>query len=340
MARWGAGDQPESHRRARRGGYRARRLNGPRTASPARIAAAAPALFVLLWSTGFVVARYGTTDAGPLTFLTLRLSISAAVLAVVATGTRAPKPSRVSVRWAVLAGLGMHAVYLGGVFVAIAHGLPTGLSALIAGVHPLVTSLGARTVLGERLRRVPWIGVGTGLAGVVLVVVDHVIGDSSVVPVWPLLAASMSVLGMSAGTLIQRKHGSTMPLLWGTVCQYVASALVLGVGAVFVEHVQFHATARSLFALAWAAIVLSLAAVLIMLRLLQRQAASKVSSLFFLTPALSTIEGAILFGERLGPLAIIGLAVALGGVALVSRPARRPGSPALEPEETIAVVEA
>lgn len=290
------------------------------TATPGlRLAQLAPPLFVVLWSTGFVAARSATTDAGPLTFLALRLVIAGAVLAIVALAAHASRPTRVAFGWAALAGLGMQAVYLGGVFVAIDHGLPTGISALIAGVHPLITSLASRAVLGERLRRVQWLGVAVGLGGVVLVVVDHFLVDSGALPTGPLLAAALSVLGTSGGTLVQRRHGATIPLLWGTAAQYASSTIVLGFGAIVVEQVDFQATARSLFALAWAVGVLSIAAVLLMLWLLQRMPASRLSSLFFLTPALSAIEGAILFGERLGPLAVAGLIVSLAGVALVVR---------------------
>jgi drug/metabolite transporter (DMT)-like permease len=218
-----------------------------------------------------------------------------------------------------LAGLGMQAIYLGGVFVAIDHGLPTGISALIAGVHPLITSLASSAVLGERLRRIQWAGVVVGLGGVVLVVVDHFLIDAGAVPAGPLLAAGLSVLGMSGGTLVQRRHGASIPLLWGTVAQYLSATLVFGAGAIAVEHVDIRFTAQSIFALAWSIGVLSIAAVLLMLWLLQRMSASRLSSLFFLTPALSAIEGAILFGERLGVLAVIGLLVSLAGVALVVR---------------------
>ena len=127
---------------------------------------------------------------------------------------------------------------------------------------------------------------------------------------------------MSAGSLVQRRFGGGVPLLWGTAAQYAAATPVFLLGGLVVEHWRVDATARFLFSLAWAVVVLSIGAVLLMLLLLQRQAASKVSSLFFLTPALSTIEGAILFDERLGLLAVVGLVVALAGVALTVRRVR------------------
>ncbi len=279
-------------------------------------------MFVVLWSTGFVVARYATDDAGPLTFLAIRLAIAAVALMIYAQVTGAPTISRTSARWAAVSGLGMHAVYLGGVFLAISWGMPAGIGALIAGLHPVITSVFARIVLGERLKAWQWVGVGLGFAGVVVVVLDHMRGTSHDISTGALIAAGVSVLGMCVGTLVQRRRGSAMPLIRGTVVQYAASACVLAVGAGVHERFDFSVTARSMFALAWAVVVLSIAAVLIMLWLLQRHAAAKVSSLFFLTPALSTIEGAVLFGERLGPLALVGLVAALAGVSLTSRVGR------------------
>jgi drug/metabolite transporter (DMT)-like permease len=220
-----------------------------------------------------------------------------------------------------LAGLGMHVLYLGGVFVAISRGLPAGVSALIAGLHPVLTALASRRVLGERLIRIQWIGVGLGFAGVSAVVVDRLLTHSSGVTLMTMGASAVSVLGMAGGTLVQRKKCSAMPLLWGTIVQYTASAVVLTILAVSWEHIDFRITSRSLFALLWAVVVLSIAAVLLMLWLLQRRAASQVTSLFFLTPALSAIEGAVLFSERLGALAVVGLLISLVGVAFVTRKA-------------------
>jgi len=304
------------------GGRVAAAARPPAVRAPALVAAA-PAVFVLLWSTGFVVARYGTRDAGPLTFLGLRTLVASVVLGGVALATRAPRASRTEVGWMSVASMGLHVVYLGGVFVAIDLGLPSGLGALIAGLHPVVTSLAAGPLLGERLRRVQWAGVALGLAGVVAVVVDRLQAKATGVTGGALVAAGVSVLGMSAGSLVQRRHGSSVPLLWGTAVQYAAATPVFLLGAVLVEHWDVEPTARFAFSMVWAVLVLSIGAVMLMLLLLQRQAASKVSSLFFLTPALSTIEGAILFDERLGALALVGLVVALAGVALTvrSRPA-------------------
>lgn len=275
----------------------------------------------MLWSTGFVVARYATVDTGPLTFLAVRMVLAAALLAAVAAVRATPRVDRHLVPWVMLAGVGMHVLYLGGVFVAIDRGLPAGVSALIAGLHPVLTALASRRVLGERLIRIQWIGVGLGFAGVIAVVIDRLLTHSSGVTAMTMGASAVSVLGMAGGTLVQRKKCSAMPLLWGTVLQYATAAVVLLILTLTWEHIDFAVTGRSVFALLWAVVVLSIAAVLLMLWLLQRRAASQVTSLFFLTPALSAVEGAILFGERLGMLAVAGLVISLLGVAFVTRKA-------------------
>lgn len=279
----------------------------------------APAAFVLLWSTGFVVARYATRDAAPLTFLAIRLAIAAALLAIVGKVLRVPWPSREQVRWSAIAGIGLHAMYLGGVFVAIDRGMPAGVSALIAGLHPVVTSLLATRLLGERLTRRQWIGVALGFTGVVVVVVDRLMAKSQGITAFALVASAISIVGMSAGTLVQRRFGANTPLVGGTVVQFAASAVVLAVPALLWEGFEIEPTAQVSFAMAWSVLVMSIVAILMMLWLLQRQAAARVSSLFFLTPALSALEAAILFDERLGALAVVGLVIGLVGVALVTR---------------------
>lgn len=277
----------------------------------------APALFVLLWSTGFIVARYGTKDAGPLTFLVVRCLVSAAILFVIARLTREVHMERGQIPIQAAVGTGIHAMYLGGVWVAINHGLPSGISALIAALHPVLTAVLGAMFLGERLSRRRVLGVFFGCAGVVAVVVEHG-GAGDGVTSFALGAMAVAVVGMSTGTLIQRRYAQGTPLLAGTAWQYMATALILGYGAIQSEHWRFELTQRTLLSLAWSVLVLSLAAILIMLWLLHRQAAAQVSSLFFLTPALSTVQGAVLFNEHVGVLAFVGLAVAAVGVWLAT----------------------
>ena len=280
------------------------------------LARVAPAIFVALWSTGFVVARYATTDAGPLTFLSVRMFIAAGLLWLIATAMRAPRMTRGDWSAATIVGIFMHAIYLGGVFVAIDLGLPSGLSALIAGLHPVATSVAARVFLREQLSRKQIVGVFLGLVGVCAVVVEKLDAADGGVTTAAMIAMMVSIFGLTVGTLVQRAFGKEMPLLRGTATQYLASGVVLAIASGLSESWEFEVTSNTVFSMLWAVVVLSLGAVLLMMTLLARHTAAKVSSLFFLTPALSTIEGAILFDERLGVLALVGLVIAIFGVRM------------------------
>ena len=267
-----------------------------------------------------MVARYGTHDAGPLTFLCVRMFVASALLWLIAKAMRAPRMERADWSSAAVVGIFMHATYLGGVFVAIDHGLPSGLTALIAGLHPVATSVTARIFLGEQLNRKQIFGVFLGLLGVGAVVIEKLDATNGGVTVVAMVAMAISILGLTVGTLVQRALGKEMPLLRGTATQYLASGLVLAVVSGVSENWQIKMTAHTIFSMVWAVAVLSIGAVLIMMVLLARHTATKVSSLFFLTPALSTIEGAILFGERLGWLAVTGLFIAIIGVRITMQP--------------------
>ena len=280
------------------------------------LARVAPAIFVALWSTGFVVARYATTDAGPLTFLCVRMFIAAGLLWLIATAMRAQRMTRGDWSAATIVGIFMHAIYLGGVFVAIDLGLPSGLSALIAGLHPVATSVAARFFLREQLSHKQIVGVFLGLVGVCAVVVEKLDAADGGVTTGAMIAMMVSIFGLTVGTLVQRAFGKEMPLLRGTATQYFVSGVVLAVASGFSESWRFEITGNTVFSMLWAVVVLSLGAVLLMMTLLARHTAAKVSSLFFLTPALSTIEGAILFDERLGALALVGLVIAIFGVRM------------------------
>jgi len=263
-----------------------------------------------------VVARYATTDAGPLTFLCVRMFIAAGLLWLIASGLRAPRMTHSDWSAATIVGVFMHAIYLGGVFVAIDLGLPSGLSALIAGLHPVATSVAARVFLREQLSRKQIAGVFLGLVGVCAVVFEKLDAVNGGVTKGAMIAMMVSIFGLTVGTLVQRALGKDMPLLRGTATQYLASGVVLSVASGLTESWRFEVTRNTVFSMLWAVFVLSLGAVLLMMTLLARHTAAKVSSLFFLTPALSTIEGAILFDERLGALALVGLVIAIFGVRM------------------------
>jgi drug/metabolite transporter (DMT)-like permease len=242
--------------------------------------------------------------------------IAAGLLWLIASGLRAPRMTHSDWSAATIVGVFMHAIYLGGVFVAIDLGLPSGLSALIAGLHPVATSVAARVFLREQLSRKQIAGVFLGLVGVCAVVFEKLDAVNGGVTKGAMIAMMVSIFGLTVGTLVQRALGKDMPLLRGTATQYLASGVALAVASGLTESWRFEVTRNTVFSMLWAVFVLSLGAVLLMMTLLARHTAAKVSSLFFLTPALSTIEGAILFDERLGALALVGLVIAIFGVRM------------------------
>ena len=246
----------------------------------------------------------------------MRLATAGVLLWLFAALSNAPKIAKSDLSISVVVGILMHAVYLGGVFVAIDNGLPSGLSALIAGLHPVATCVAARIFLKERLSSKQIVGVFLGLTGVCAVVIEKFEDTNGGVTKVAMIAMIISVFGLTVGTLLQRAFSQQIPLLRGTSVQFLSSGVVLAIAATYSEKWQIKFTTQTMLALSWGVLVLSLGAVLIMFVLLARHPAARVSSLFFLTPALSTIEGAILFGERLGWLAVAGLVIAIFGVRL------------------------
>ena len=280
--------------------------------------AAAPAAFVLLWSTGFIGSKYGIPYAEPFTLTVLRMIVVVTILLIVSVLMRAPWPRTPrAVMHIAVAGLLVHATYLSGVLYAIVHELPLGFVAMIAGLQPVATAVFAHLLLGERLNARQWFGMALGVAGVVLVIASkfsmgnlHGAG---------LLAAILALCGITAGTLYQKRFCAAMDLRTGGVIQYSATGMVLAVLAMMFENRQVAWTPQFIGALLWLAVVLSIGAIGLLYLMIRRGAASQVASLFFLTPAVTALMAWALFGESLSILAIVGLAVTAAGVALVMR---------------------
>ena len=280
--------------------------------------AALPATFVLLWSTGFIGARLGLPYAEPLTFLTLRFVIAAALLAVLALATGAPWPRRAAeVARAAVSGLLVHGLYLGGVFVGIRLGVEAGVSSLIVATQPLLVAAVAGVFLGEHLAGRQWLGMALGLCGVALVLAQK-LGHGTGSPAG-VVACLVALGGISAGTLYQKRHGAQVDLLTGNVVQYAAAACLCGLGAAMAEHWRIEWTPALIVALAWLVLALSLGAVSLLYLMIRRGAAASVSSLFFLVPPVTALLGWLIFGETMAPPALLGLVLAVVGVALVVR---------------------
>ena len=277
-----------------------------------------PAVFVLLWSTGFIGARLGLPYAGPLTFLSLRYGLAAGLLVIIALSVRAPWPRRPAeiVHYAI-AGLLVHGVYLGGVFVGISLGVEAGISALIVSLQPLLVAAFAGLLLGERVSVRQWLGLALGFIGVSLILF-HKLGRGFSDALGGL-ACVVALLGITMGTLYQKRFGAGMDLRTGTAIQFAAAGLATAPLALMFEQAHVVWSGEFLFALLWLVLVLSLGAVSLLYVLIRRGAAASVSSLFFLVPPCTALIAWPLFGERLGPAALLGMALTLGGVMLAAR---------------------
>jgi drug/metabolite transporter (DMT)-like permease len=292
-------------------------------AAPGRAAAGhapspIPVLFVLLWSTGFIGAKFGLPYAEPMTFLFVRMALVSVLLGAVALAMRAPWPRT----WAeagriAVAGLLVHGTYLGGVFAAISMGMPAGTSALIVGLQPVLTAAVAGPVLGERVGRAQWLGVALGFAGLLLVLWGKLALGPDALAGTALCVVAL--LGITAGTIYQKRHCGGMDLRSGTAVQYAASAVAYGLLALALEEREIDWTGEFVFALAWLCLVLSVGAVLLLYVLIRRGSASSVASLFYLVPPCTALVAWALFGEVLTPTAVAGMALTAAGVALANR---------------------
>jgi drug/metabolite transporter (DMT)-like permease len=282
---------------------------------PPRWLVAMPALFVVLWSSGYIGAKYGLPYAEPLTFLLWRFVLVTALLVAFAALTRAPWPgsAREAAHIAV-AGILVHAGYLAGVFSAIHQGVSAGEMALIAGLQPVLTAAGAGPLLGERVNARQWLGLALGLAGVVLVV-QHRIAPGAGPGGYAL--ALFALVSITLGTLYQKRFCSHMDLRSGAVIQFAVSTVLMALGASLFETMAVRWTGEFVFALAWLVVVLSLGAVTLLYLIIRHGEAARVTSMFYLVPPVTALMAYALFDERLGWLALAGMGLTVVGVALV-----------------------
>lgn len=280
----------------------------------------APLLFVFLWSTGFIGAKFGLPYAEPLSFLLTRYGLVIGLMLLVVMATRAPWPKEPEQWWHIgVSGVLVHAVYLGGVFIAISHGLPAGVTALVVGMQPLLTAFSAGWLLGEKVTPRQWIGLVLGFIGVGLVVSGK-LGEANLGPMlWP---AVIALLGITAGTLYQKRFCARFDLRTGSVIQFVPTALLTAVAVALFEDYRIDWTGEFVFALAWLVLVLSLGAISLLNLLIRNGSAVNVASLFYLTPPTTALVAWAVFGETLTLTATFGMLIAVSGVYLVARPAK------------------
>lgn len=285
---------------------------------PAALLRAVPVLFVLLWATGFLVAKFAIPYAPPFTILVIRFALAAAMMLAIGLlfGARWPR-SLAEVGHIAVTGVLLQAVYLGGCYAAIYAGLSAGVVALIAGLQPIVTAAIAGPLLGEHLKITQWLGAVLGFVGLTMVIWHKLNLDPG--HFWALVFAFVQLIGITAATLYQKRFCPQTDLKAGAAIQYAAATLallpvmlILGVGEIDWQP-------EFILAMAWIVIVLSGISIALLTWMIQRGAASRVASLFYLTPPVAALGGYVLFDERLDALALTGIAVVAVGVALVNR---------------------
>jgi drug/metabolite transporter (DMT)-like permease len=285
----------------------------------------APAIFVLLWSTGFTGIRYGIPYAPPFTFIAIRMVIASVLLALISLAiTKRFTYDLPTIGKSVLVGMTIHGAYLGGCFYGVKQGMPAGITALICSLQPVLVSVFSSIFFQEKLSPRKWLGLGLGLVGLVLVIAPKLEGSGEQgLPTAGVIAVFIALLGGTSGTLLQKKFGSGVEVLSGTSWQYVATGILMGSLALIFESEQSITWSASfIFSLIWLIVALSIGAILILYFLLARSSASSVSSLYYLVPAVTAVEAYFLFGEKIGLVTAVGTCVTIAGVALVVRQGR------------------
>jgi drug/metabolite transporter (DMT)-like permease len=277
---------------------------------------AAPGIFVVLWASGFIGAKLGLPYVEPLTFLWLRMIGALLLLGLIILITRPAWPNRIEMAHSAATGLMVHGFYLGGVYIAIEQGLPAGLAALVVGLQPVLTSTIANRWLGERVVPRQWLGLALGLVGVYLIVRDKTTAGATTPFAWACV--TVALISITAGTLYQKRFGGGIDWRPAMCIQYAAAGILYFLGAATFETGYVRVTPEFVFAMFWLVFVLSLGAIWLFYFLIRRAAATRVVSLFYLTPPVTALMAWALFGERLALPALIGMAICVAGVFLVN----------------------
>lgn len=289
---------------------------------PQQLERYAPALFVFLWSTGFVGAKYIVPYAEPFTFLMIRYFLAALILFAIAYAFKQPlKLNKDQFKASFAVGMLLHVIYIGGVFYAVSLGVSAGISAVIVSIQPVLVSLLAVPLLGERLRWVQVVGLFLGVAGIALLLLPKVFqGDyTATTSIAGIVICVIALLGTSGGYLVQKKLGGEIPFLGGTGAQYAISAIAFAILSFSTEDQIIQWVPQFFFGLTWIVLMLSIASIVLLYGMLRTGSASKVSSLYYLVPPVAAIQAYFLFDEVIGLVGLIGMAFAGLGVVLVMR---------------------
>jgi drug/metabolite transporter (DMT)-like permease len=287
------------------------------------LAQGAPFLFVLAWSTGWVVAGFSARHADPLWFLFLRFSLAAMVIALIALAMGAPWPrDRRAIGHAMMSGVLLHAIYLAGVWWAVKNGVPAGVSGIMAGLQPVMTALLAPALLGERITIRQAIGVALGFLGIVLVLLPKLVGvDPAAFRAIsiPLAVNFGGMIAVTLGTFYQKRFVSGGDMRTTTAWQYIAAAIAMAPLVFFFGKPEAEWNQTLVLTMAWSVLALSVGGIFLFLYLIRRGEVSRATAYIYLVPAVSALMAFVAFGETLTTVQLVGMAVTAIGVWLATR---------------------
>ena len=290
--------------------------------TPSLLLRLAPALFVAIWSTGWVSARYGADYSDPLTFLSVRFALAVVAMLVIIVASRAEWPRGRGILHAMMSGVLLHALYLGGVWWAIAHGVPTGISGLVAAIQPILTAFLAPMILREQIGRIQWAGVFLGFCGIALVLEPKL---STIDPahlrdaLGPLLINMLAMVSVTFGTFYQKRFIPKGDLRTVTALQYAGAFLIVTPLAFLLEPMRMEWNFPLIAVMAWSVLALSLGAIGLLLLLIREGAVSRAAALIYLVPPSVAVEAYFAFGETMQMVQLAGLGLTVVGVALATR---------------------
>ena len=272
--------------------------------------------FIFLWASAFVAAKLGLGDASPFSMLSVRFTIVTLIFSIIVIILKRLWPPKDQIFHLAIVGILLHGFYLGGVFFSITKGISAGISSLIVSVHPILTCLLAMLIIKEIISLEKWIGIFLGMLGVFIVIWPKLGGD---IPLVGFLSCCIAVVGISLGTIIQKKYLDQMDILSGNTVQAGFASIFFISLLLFIEPFEFNLTQNLLISMSWLILLVSIGAISMLMFLIRRGKMSSTASLFFLVPPVSAILGYLVFNERLGYLGLIGFFITCAGVWLVNR---------------------
>ena len=279
-------------------------------------------IFVLLWSTGFIGAKYILPYAEPFVFLTIRYFFATLILVLIAKALKEPlRISKAAITQSIIVAVFLHVIYIGGVFYAISIDISAGITAVIVSLQPILVSLLAIPLLGEKLSYRQVFGLALGFIGVLFLLSPKLFeGDLSMgFSTLGIICCVLALLGTTAGYLLQKKGGADIPFLAGTAVQFATSTIIFALAAVIFEPLTIDITLEFVLALSWIVVALSIGSIFLLYYLLRRDSASSVSSLYYLVPPLTALQAYYFFEEKINGIGLIGMALAALGTLIVTR---------------------